>query len=96
MLASSQIDDGVRFLSLIFELNFSRTLLLHGESTIDSSGVEIITPVHAIIRNTCNTRSIAFLGDGKSGLTAITLTSPQKSDNVHVSDDLAKPKSVLQ
>ena len=70
--------------------------MLCGESTIDLSGAEIITPVHSIIRNTCNTRSIAFLGDSKSGLTAITLTSPQKSDNVHVSDDLAKPKLVLQ
>ena len=72
--------------------------MLCGESTIDLSGAEIITPVHSIIRNTRNTRShpIAFLGDGKSGLSVITLTSPQKSDNVHVSDDLAKPKLVLQ
>ncbi len=53
--------------------------MLRGESTIDSSGVEIITPVHSIIRNTCNTRShpIAFLGDGKSGLSAATLTCPK-------------------
>jgi hypothetical protein len=72
--------------------------MLRGESTIDSNGVEIITPVQSITRNTRNTRShpIAFLGDGKSGLSVITFTSPQKSDNVHVSDDLAKPKSVLQ
>ena len=71
--------------------------MLRGESTIDSNGVEIITPVHSITRNTRNTRShpIAFLGDGKSGLSVITFTSPQKSDNVHVSDDLSKPKSVL-
>jgi hypothetical protein len=72
--------------------------MLCGKSTIDLSGVEIITPVHSIIRNTRNTRPhpIAFLGDGKSGLSALTFTSPQKSNNVHVSDDLAKPTSVLQ